>query len=74
MISIKITGLLDMRVLKRLNDGIELRDRLWKTQNQEGWLTYEGLLQGLQKIYAGVSEEQVEQYLKTIHNYQGAAH
>jgi hypothetical protein len=72
MISIKITGLLDMRVLKRINDGIELRDHLWKTQNEDGWLTYEGLLTGLRKIYSAVSDEQVEQYLKAIHNNQGA--
>lgn len=30
MISIKITGLLDMRTLKKWNDAILLRDKFWK--------------------------------------------
>ena len=30
MISIKLTGLVDMKLLKKMNDSIELRDKFWK--------------------------------------------
>ena len=50
MISIKITGLLDVRVLKKLNEAVELRDRIW-TQNQTGGnLKYKAFVTGLKKI------------------------
>jgi len=34
MISIKITGILDMRILKRWNEAIELRDKFWKENSK----------------------------------------
>jgi hypothetical protein len=40
MISIKMTGLLDMRVLKKWNEAVLLRDELWSNHSQNGTLTY----------------------------------
>jgi hypothetical protein len=56
MISIKITGLLDMRVLKKWNEAVELRDRIW-TQNHTGNnLTYKALLAGLKRVNNQITE------------------
>lgn len=56
MISIKMTGLLDMRVLKKLNEAVESRDNLWKMYSEQGRITYAGLLQGLKTIKPDISE------------------
>lgn len=71
MISIKITGLLDMRVLKKWNEAVELRDRIW-TQNQiGGTLTYKALKAGLKKINNQITEEDVQTYVRAIHSFKG---
>jgi hypothetical protein len=40
MISIKITGLLDMRVLKKWNEAVELRDSIWNKNKTGDFLNY----------------------------------
>jgi hypothetical protein len=55
MISIKITGLLDMRVLKKWNEAVERRDRFWRDNNQNGTLDYSSLLKGLQGSFQQTS-------------------
>jgi hypothetical protein len=39
MISIKITGLVDMGILRRMNDSILARNNFWKDNNIDGFLT-----------------------------------
>jgi hypothetical protein len=56
MISIKITGLLDLRVLRKWNEAIELRDRFAKEISQSGNITFTGLLAGLRRINPAIEE------------------
>jgi hypothetical protein len=39
MISIKITGLVDMGILKRMNDSVLARNNFWKDNSIDGLLT-----------------------------------
>jgi hypothetical protein len=57
MISIKVTGLINMKTLKKLNDSVLMRDQFWMDNSQNGELTAEKLFEGLQKMYSGLSEE-----------------
>lgn len=56
MISIKITGLIDIYLLKLMNDAVLLRDKFWVENSIDGVLTGEKAFQGFQKIYEGVSD------------------
>ena len=47
MISIKITGLLDFGVLKKWNEAMFLRDRIWRHHSQDGWITYKGFKEAI---------------------------
>lgn len=53
MISIKITGLINMPMLKALNNSVLMRDQFWKDNAVDGKLNAEAIFRGLQKIYAG---------------------
>jgi len=64
MISIKITGLLDMRILKKWNDAIIMRDKFWNDNSKDGFLTYENLVKGLNKVNGNLNENIVKKYLK----------
>ena len=57
MISIKITGLLDMRVLKKWNESVELRDVFWTNHSHNGILTYQNLLSGLKQLLPEITEQ-----------------
>jgi hypothetical protein len=52
MISIKMTGLLDVRVIYKWNEAVLNRDELWSKHSHNGTLSYQGLLSGLQGIVA----------------------
>ena len=56
MISIKVTCLVDMNLLKKLNDSVLLRDKFWKENNVDNIMTAQQAFNGLQKIYSGVSD------------------
>ena len=56
MISIKITGLLDMRVLKKWNESVVLRDDFWSQNSHNNSLDYPSIVEGLRKISKTVSE------------------
>lgn len=70
MISIKITELLDMRVLKKLNEAIVRRDSLF-----EGWsgkkMSFAVLKERLQGRFKGLSDKEVEEYVRNILGYAG---
>ena len=68
MISIKMTGLIDMLMLKKWNDAVNLRNNIWKDFSENDILSYEGLSKGL-RLYANVSEEDISTYIKMIHNF-----
>ncbi len=55
MISIKITGLLDMDLLKKINNSVLLKNKFWVDNSLNGVLNCEQAFNGLQKIYSGVS-------------------
>lgn len=71
MISIKITGLVDMGLLKRMNDSVVERNKFWKENSLNEFITGQQIFQGLQKKYSGISDGQFSKYLKDIHNYTG---
>lgn len=56
MISIKITGLINMETLKNLNESVLMRDKFWEENSVEGKMNAETLFNSLQKIYLGLSE------------------
>ena len=55
MISIKISGLVDLKVLRKLNNGAVIISKFWQRNSKEGVLTGEGILMGFQEIYGGVT-------------------
>lgn len=71
MVSIKITGLIDMDILKRVNDSVLERNKFWSDNSSNGYLTGLQAFKGLQKKYTGISDEQFSKYLKNIFNYEG---
>lgn len=70
MISIKMTGLIDMLMLKKWNEAVNIRDAIWDNHSQGGTLNYEGLAKGLKK-HANFTEDDIKEYLHKIHNYEG---
>jgi len=50
MISIKITGLLDMAILKKWNEAMFLRDRLWRHFSDDGCMGYEQLKEAIESV------------------------
>lgn len=71
MISIKITGLINMHTLKLLNDSVLKRDKFWNDNQLNGKINSERIFAGLQKIYAGITETQLQNYIANVFNYQG---
>jgi hypothetical protein len=41
MISIKVSGLVDMKILRKLNNGAVIIDKFWERNSQDGYLTGE---------------------------------
>ena len=72
MISIKMTGLIDMLMLKKWNEAVEARDKLWRKYSRNGILYYDSLAAGLRK-YAKkeLTDNEIRSYLKDIHGYSG---
>lgn len=56
MISIKVSGLVDMPTLRKLNNGVTNIHQFWDKYSKDGALTGEQLLQGFQAVYPGVTE------------------
>ena len=56
MSSIKVTGLVNIKLLKKMNDAVSLRDKFWEENSMDGFINGEGLFKGLEKIYSGVSD------------------
>lgn len=48
-----------------------LRDRIWSEYSSEGKLKAQGIFDALQKIYAGLTTEDVADYVKTVHGFEG---
>ena len=71
MSSIKVTGLVNIKLLKKMNDGVLLRDRFWEEANIDGYMNAERLFKGIEKIYSGVSDSDIRDYLRIIHKYEG---
>ena len=64
MISIKITGLLDIGLLKKLNQSIVERNNFWNSHcTQQNTLTYITLLKGLQSLSSAITEQDVKEYI-----------
>lgn len=69
MISIKITGLVDMEILRRMNDAVNDRDKFWSQCSENGYMTGDSAFKGIQKKYSGISDEQFSKYLKDIFKF-----
>lgn len=48
-----------------------LRDRIWSEYNSEGKITAQGIFDAVQKIYAGLTTDDVVDYLRKVHNFEG---
>jgi hypothetical protein len=71
MMSIKLTGLLDVRVLKKMNDVVEFRDAFWKKNSTNGEMKYVGLKKGLVELISDVTDEDIQVYLEKVHGFKG---
>lgn len=72
MISIKVSGLIDMQTLRKLNDGVENIEKFVEVNLKDGVITGEQAFLGFQAIYSGVTEEDVTKFLKLFFNYEGS--
>ena len=43
MSSIKVTGLVNIKLLKKMNDAVTARDKFWEDANVNGFITGESL-------------------------------
>lgn len=71
LFSIKISALVNTNLLEKYNRAVVLRDRIWNEYNSEGKLKAQGIFDAVQKIYAGLATEDVADYLKKVHNFEG---
>lgn len=55
MISIKLTGLIDMGLLKKINDSVLLRNDFWSKNNVNEKLKADNFLSALQKAFPTVT-------------------
>lgn len=60
MVSVKISALINMDLLRKYNNSVLLINKLWNEHNVNGKMTYESLFTGIRKLYAGVSEDQID--------------
>lgn len=71
MSSIKVTGLVNIKLLKKMNDAVLVRDRFWEEASIDGYMNAKSLFKGVEKMYSGVSDSDITEYLKVIHKYEG---
>jgi hypothetical protein len=71
LISIKISALINPKLLQKFDRAVMLRDRIWKDFSVGGKMTAQALFNAVQKIYAGLTTKDVSSYLKSIHNFNG---
>lgn len=69
MISIKITGLVNMELLRSINSAVVQRNNFWAKNSQGGWINGSQLFKGLQELSGGISDEEFTNYLKVIFGY-----
>ena len=75
MSSIKLTGLVDMKLLYKLNEGVLRIHDFWNRYSVNGKMTAQQMFSGLQEeIFRGISEDNLAEYLKNIHSYEGNIH
>jgi hypothetical protein len=55
MSSIKITGLIDMKLLYKINSAVDRIHSFWSENSENGIMTAQQLFNGLAKIYPGIS-------------------
>ena len=60
MTSIKITGLIDMKLLKSLNDSVNARNRFWQENSSNGMMTAQQAFTGYQKLSEEISDDDFE--------------
>ena len=71
LFSIKISALVNTDLLEKYNRAVLLRDRIWSEYSSEGRLTAQGIFDAVQRIYAGLTTDNVADYLKKVHSFQG---
>lgn len=60
-----------MNLLEKYNRAVLLRDRIWNEYNSEGKITAQGIFDAVQKIYTGLTTDDVVDYLRKVHNFEG---
>lgn len=60
-----------MNLLEKYNRAVLLRDRIWSEYSSEGKITAQGIFDAVQKIYAGLTTDDVVDYLRKVHNFEG---
>lgn len=60
-----------MNLLEKYNRAVLLRDRIWSEHSSEGKITAQGIFDAVQRIYTGLSTDDVADYLKKVHNFEG---
>jgi hypothetical protein len=55
LFSIKVSGLVDMHLLKKYNQAAMLRERVWRKGSEAGVVKPDRLFEAFQKIYGGVT-------------------
>jgi hypothetical protein len=61
-----------MDLLEKYNRAVSLRDHIWQQYSSNGKLTAQGLFNAIQKIYPGLTTDDLAHYLRTIHSFDGA--
>ena len=71
MISIKFTGLVNIMTLKLVNDSVRMRDQFWAANQINHKLNAQNFFDGLRKLYQGITEQNLVEYLRNIHHFNG---
>lgn len=72
LMSIKISALVNLNLLEKYNRAVLLRDSIWRDYSKDGKLKAQDLFDAVYKIYAGLTTDDIANYLKNIHNFNGS--
>lgn len=70
--SIKVSALINLNLLEKYNRAVLLRDSIWKDFSKDGKINAQGLFDAVYRSYAGVTTDDIANYLKTVHSYDGS--
>jgi hypothetical protein len=71
LMSIKLSALVDLNLLEKCNRAVLLRDSIWRDYSKEGKMTAQGIFDAIYRLYSGVTTENIANYLRLIHGFEG---